>query len=580
VTTTFAPHQRLSILIHGASKLGKSTLTGTGPKPILVLDAEGSWRFIPLRQVYWDPAVGPPPEYDGTWDACVVTIDRWKTVELVYNWLRQYQTPFTTVVVDSITEIQRRCFVPDTELLTPTGWVKIDDVHDGDVVAQYEPSTEKISFVDVLDVQQFDHNGDVIRVETTFSDLAVTPDHRMLVKTDAGLVDDRHADELRVGLRLPVAGYASHAVDPNISDDDVRLIAAMQADSYHESRDVYSFNLRKKRKQERLLQLCESTGVKFGVLERADGWQTIRVYRNAAIDKWLDDKTFRWEMLTWPERLRRIFLEELAHWDGRRTTSGIDYSTTSDDNAEIVAAIASMTGYGVRTTTSKTRIGTTFYRMHLSDYTWRRVSQSSAISRERYVGPVNCVTVPSGYVVTRRNGKVTIAGNCKQNMVGTEAMKMADWGVLLNQMDNIIRGIRDLTLTPNINVRCVIFVAETRQNQDGKWVPYLQGQIAVSLPYWLDVVGYIYPDWEKDENGQPTEEVRRVWIAPHQQFEAGERVQGRLGSCQTISRPTVGTSGDDVERWMRTIFGITADVDSVTPTADAAVPTQPGKEPV
>lgn len=252
--TTFETHQRLSLLVHAGSKVGKSTLSATAPKPILVLDAEGSWRFIPLRQVHWNPALGPPPDHDGTWDACVVSVNEWGTIEQVYHYLTQYRTAFVSVVIDSITEVQRRC---------------------------------------------------------------------------------------------------------------------------------------------------------------------------------------------------------------------------------------------------------------------------------------------------------------KHNLVGSEAMKIQDWGVLLNRMDGVIRGFRDLGLRPELTVRCVMFIAETRQSQAGKWVPYMQGQIAVSLPYWVDVCGYLYPDLVPDANGQPTREVRRLWITPHQQYEAGERVQGRLGGVLTIEKPPSDGVGDDVERWMKIIFGVT-----------------------
>lgn len=259
--TGFTEQQRLSLLVHAAAKVGKSTLTATAPKPVLVLDAEGSWRFIPLRQTHWDPAAGPPPTHDGTWDACVVSVRDWQTIDLTYRWLTQASHSFTSVVVDSITEVQRRC---------------------------------------------------------------------------------------------------------------------------------------------------------------------------------------------------------------------------------------------------------------------------------------------------------------KQNLKGSEALKIADWGVLLARMDDVIRRYRDLTLLPG-SVRCVAFVAETRQRQDGKWVPYLQGQIATSLPYWVDVCGYLYPDQELDEHGQPTRDVRRLWVGPHPQFEAGERVQGRLGQVVTVER-TNGSVGDDVERWMKTIFNMSADgADSTDP---------------
>lgn len=118
---------------------------------------------------------------------------------------------------------------------------------------------------------------------------------------------------------------------------------------------------------------------------------------------------------------------------------------------------------------------------------------------------------------------------CKANLVGTEQMKIQDWGTLLTQMDAVIRGFRDLKMLPNV-IECVIFVAETRQ-ENGKWRPYMQGQISVSLPYWVDVCGYLYvepaPD-PTDPNGQATIKVRKLLIGSHPQFESGERVQGAL----------------------------------------------------
>lgn len=226
--------ETLSLLVHADSKVGKSTLGSTCPQPILVLDAEGSWKFIGLRMKEWNPLLEAPPTYDGTWDACMVSCRDWATVQAVWAWMSTGQHCFKSMVVDSITEIQRRC---------------------------------------------------------------------------------------------------------------------------------------------------------------------------------------------------------------------------------------------------------------------------------------------------------------KENMVGTEAMKMQDWGQILVLMDQIIRGFRDLTLHPTNPVQVVMFIAETRQNQNGKWVPYMQGQIGIALPYWMDIVGYLYVENTLDSNGQPTGKVRKLLITPHPQFEAGERVQGRLGDV--IESPNV-----------------------------------------
>lgn len=223
----------LSLLIHGASKVGKSTLTSTAPPPILVIDAEGSWKFIKeagfktgvsLRRKTWDPAQGPPPRHDGTWDICYVAVANWGTMKQVYQWLTQAQHDFRSVVLDSITELQRR-------------------------------------------------------------------------------------------LKMHISGD--------------------------------------------------------GLVKGYDGW-----------------------------------------------------------------------------------------------------------------------------------------------------------GAMLVAMDGLIRGFRDLTIMPG-PVRCVVFVAETRE-ESGKWRPYMQGQISTSLPYWVDVCGYVYQDRVADDEGNQTVKRVNLYVGSHPQFESGERVQGAL----------------------------------------------------
>lgn len=238
--------QTLSVLVHADSKVGKTTLAATSPLPIIALDVEGGWKFIggspfierlygrQLVVTYWDPLQGPPPRYDGTWEICVVSVTRWDQLQAVHNWLRQAQHDFKTIVVDSISELQRRC---------------------------------------------------------------------------------------------------------------------------------------------------------------------------------------------------------------------------------------------------------------------------------------------------------------KQNIVApTEQMKIQHWGVLLSLMDAEIRGLRDLTIDVYNPIQVAVFIAETRM-QDGKWRPYMQGQITTALPYWMDIVGYLFVEQETDENGQPTRRVRKLLATTHHMYEAGERVQGRLP--EVISEPNI-----------------------------------------
>lgn len=99
----------ISIVVHAGSKVGKSTLCSTAPKPLLFLDGESGSRFLPGRKIMWDPFKEQPPECDGSWDICVVNLRTYAHMQQVYQWLNSGQHCFRSVAIDSITEVQVRC---------------------------------------------------------------------------------------------------------------------------------------------------------------------------------------------------------------------------------------------------------------------------------------------------------------------------------------------------------------------------------------------------------------------------------------------------------------------------------------
>lgn len=165
--------------------------------------------------------------------------------------------------------------------------------------------------------------------------------------------------------------------------------------------------------------------------------------------------------------------------------------------------------------------------------TWEQIAQVNGwLQSHRH--PFRSVTVDSITEVQRR---------LKKNLKGEEAMQIQDWGTLLTKMDTFIREVRDLSNNQYSPVEVVVFIAETRLT-NGKWVPYLQGQMATSLPYTVDICGFLYVENDPDEHGQPTIPVRKLLVTPHPQYEAGERVQGAVGPV--ISHPDVAVIRDAV----------------------------------
>lgn len=96
----------LSAVVHGESGSGKSWLGDTAPAPRLILDAEGGSRFTNSVKTIWDPMTGPPPQ--GT-DSTVVYIRDFTQMSMAYSWLNSGQHDYNSCVLDSVTELQKRC---------------------------------------------------------------------------------------------------------------------------------------------------------------------------------------------------------------------------------------------------------------------------------------------------------------------------------------------------------------------------------------------------------------------------------------------------------------------------------------
>lgn len=116
--------ESLIVLIHGEPKAGKTHLAHTAPTPRLVLDAENGSRFIRGPKTTWDPAKDAPP-VPGEWDTCVVQVRDFGTLAQAYTWLNSGQHPFRSVILDSLTEIQKRCkdqLTGTDDVITERAW--------------------------------------------------------------------------------------------------------------------------------------------------------------------------------------------------------------------------------------------------------------------------------------------------------------------------------------------------------------------------------------------------------------------------------------------------------------------------
>ncbi len=99
-------YRHISVAVHGPWGGGKSWFADGAPGPRLILDAEGGTRDTPSHKIAWDPHNDPPKV--GKDDTVVIPVRDWATIDLVRGWLASGEHPFNSVILDSLTEIQKR----------------------------------------------------------------------------------------------------------------------------------------------------------------------------------------------------------------------------------------------------------------------------------------------------------------------------------------------------------------------------------------------------------------------------------------------------------------------------------------
>lgn len=333
------------------------------------------------------------------------------------------------------------CYDDQTEILTNTGFKLFADLKPSDHVAQYSKEGE-IKFVKPTSYYNAPYTGKMIKVSSTgygYVDMLVTPNHRMVrvhSKTkklsvfEAGDFSYRKRKGFSGNYGLVVAGLA-YADSPELSFED-RLRIAFQADGSYPSRahkytgartkrHPIRFGLKKARKKERLMALAQGGNIEIFHSEYESGYGNF----------WLKPKTryrkdFEWVDLskisaTWANK----FIEEISLWDGtvvKTRKNIIKYSSCEEECADKVQAIAILAGHK----THKTK--------NIDKRTNRRPNYTVIIQKNKttisgdnvhrevidYRGRVYCVSVPSGMLVVRRNGRVVICGNSEHSVMSMD----------------------------------------------------------------------------------------------------------------------------------------------------------------
>lgn len=85
-----------------------------------------------------------------------------------------------------------------------------------------------------------------------------------------------------------------------------------------------------------------------------------------------------------------------------------------------------------------------------------------------------------------------IQKRCKDNIQGQQ-FRQQDWGTLLAEMETMIRQYRDIAkMEPANPLDVAVFVTTSMTDNRNTFRPNVQGQLRLTLPQFVDVVGFLY----------------------------------------------------------------------------------------
>ena len=211
---------------------------------------------------------------------------------------------------------------------------------------------------------------------------------------------------------IPFTGYRYRrdCADPNW----LRVLIMTQADGFYTVDGSVRYNFKKKRKIERCKMLLRRAEIPFLVYEHNNGVTNISIPARA-VPLWLREfrsKTFGLWML---DENADIIFDELPNWDGYYPApNSIQYSTVNKQNADIVQALAHMSGrccsMRIKHRENKPEWQDAYVlNIWLSPGNRHEIREKPTVSD--YKGHVYCAVTQTGYFLVRRNGKVWVTGN-------------------------------------------------------------------------------------------------------------------------------------------------------------------------
>ena len=318
------------------------------------------------------------------------------------------------------------CLSGDTEVLTESGYTRLDELTANTRVAQWNDGNIEFVYPSRI-VKKYAHKVYELPILDNMT-LYQTEHHR-------NIVFDRQVKKLKVKYPNQLTGSQSIICAGKVKDEGKKLtlleklIIMTQADGAVNGKNkagipvTFSIALSKKRKVKYLHTLIKEDKENLYKFREVIGRKANRNIK--ALKRWLYNlpkTTKSYKLLSNWFNLNNFdlskandFLDNIFVWDAADYDYGKVYCTTEKANAEFVYQVMVLAGYTPHISKQIDRRG---YKTHYRVYMSRRIRKLSLqhIHETRKLINWNdymyCITVPSTFFVARKDGYTFITGNC------------------------------------------------------------------------------------------------------------------------------------------------------------------------
>ncbi len=397
------------------------------------------------------------------------------------------------------------CLDTQTEILTRNGWRRSAEI--GDEVAAFDTDTNEIRFVPVMASVRRPLGEDEFfcSIKGPSTDIRVTNRHRMIYdnKRHKGwkFKTAEQIADMKNGCCIPVSGYGSFQGVP-LTDDEIRFIGWVMTDGCIDSANgaVYISQSSQSPAVNTIRACLQNCGFKFG--ERVNnsetrfnrngdnivwsisrgnprgtrkhlrGWGILHPYMSKCVSPLLDDMT---------ERQFDVMMEAIHLADGHKQRSAVwtqhSYHITKGNKVfiENLQRMAIQRGYRASMAEAINTNGNPIWTVHMKKTAYNSVGGKydgrPQWTKEKHTDEQCwCVQTELGTLVTRRNGKVAIVGNCQMVGRGTRLSPGKSDLLLLDflwhsERHDLVRPCHLVGKNPDLAARVAEIMAEETQNE-------------------------------------------------------------------------------------------------------------------